>query len=299
MSACGILAFTTFGIIGHQKNGFVGRESMAVFSDLTYDNSDFGYTPCNNELDRGNPTLNYCYKASEKPSHIIFGDSHADDKFYGLVQNSSHSEWMMLGNSSCPPLMDVNFQSADGTICTDRLEKIIKFFDRTDGIDTVVLSFAHSYPLDEMYAADHIRNGFKASDRVLEDRLGIAVTPTDVFEVGLRRTVDFFRSKGIAVVLVVDIPELKFMPEDCLKNAVSCEFNRTEVIQRQKVHRDLLSRISRDTQGVRVFDSLGVFCSGNEDSCSALKDGRTLYRDSHHLSHYGSYEFGRAFSAFL
>jgi peptidoglycan/LPS O-acetylase OafA/YrhL len=299
ISICGLIAFSAFGLIGHQKNGFSGRESMAVFSDLIYDNSSFGYTACNNELDRENPELNYCYKASKKVSHILIGDSHADDKFHGLVQNSPHIEWMMLGNSSCPPLMDVNIQSLDGTVCTERLEKIFKFIHKAKGIETVILSFAHIYPLDEMYAADHIRNGFKASDMVLQDRLGHAVTPIDVFEAGLRRTTNYLRSKGIAVVLLIDIPELKFMPKDCLRNKVSCEFNHIDVTTRQKVHRDLLSKISRDTEGVRVFDSLSVFCANNEDRCSVLKDGRTLYRDSHHLSHFGSIEFGKVFASFF
>ena len=42
--------------------------------------------------------------------------------------------------------------------------------------------------------------------------------------------------------------------------------------------------------------TLDVFCSGDEATCSILKDGRILYRDSHHLGHFGSLEFGKVFA---
>jgi peptidoglycan/LPS O-acetylase OafA/YrhL len=299
VSTSGLLLFSAFGFVGHKTNGYVERESMSVFKDLIYDNSSLGYLRCNNELDNVEPKLNYCWKSSNIVSHILLGDSHADDKFHGLVQASSDRNWMLLGNSSCPPLMKVNVESLDGTVCTDRLTKIFGFFDARDDIDSVILSFAHMYPLDELIAADHIKNKFKSNNRVLEDRLNVAVTPIEVFEAGLIRTVDYLQNKGIEVVLAIDIPELEFMPEDCLSKRISCEFNRADVLQRQRIHRDMLKEIAARFGGVRIFDTLNIFCWDNSEKCSILKDGRTLYRDSHHLSHYGSIEYGKYLSSFL
>jgi hypothetical protein len=299
VSTSGLLLFSAFGFVGHKTNGYVERESMSVFEDLIYDNSSLGYLRCNNELDNVEPKLNYCWKSSNIVSHILLGDSHADDKFHGLVQASSDRNWMLLGNSSCPPLMKVNVESRDGTVCTDRLTKIFGFFDARDDIDSVILSFAHMYPLDELIAADHIKNKSKSNNRVLEDRLNVAVTPIEVFEAGLIRTVNYLQNKGIEVVLAIDIPELEFMPEDCLSKRISCEFNRADVLQRQRIHRDMLKEIAARFGGVRIFDSLNIFCGDNSEKCSILKDGRTLYRDSHHLSHYGSIEYGKYFSSFL
>ena len=299
VSTSGLLLFSAFGFVGHKTNGYVERESMSVFKDLIYDNSSLGYLRCNNELDNVKPKLNYCWKSSNIVSHILLGDSHADDKFHGLVQASSDRNWMLLGNSSCPPLMKVNVESLDGTVCTDRLTKIFGFFDARDDIDSVILSFAHMYPLDELIAADHIKNKFKSNNRVLEDRLNVAVTPIEVFEAGLIRTVDYLQNKGIEVVLAIDIPELEFMPEDCLSKRISCEFNRADVLQRQRIHRDMLKEIAARFGGVRIFDTLNIFCWDNSEKCSILKDGRTLYRDSHHLSHYGSIEYGKYLSSFL
>ena len=129
--------------------------------------------------------------------------------------------------------------------------------------------------------------------------MGNATTPIDVFEVGLRRTIEYLRNKGINIVILTDIPELEFMPEYCLVNKVSCEFNRADVMKRQEVHRALLGKITKDTDGVRVFESLSLFCKDGSEVCSILNDGRTLYRDSHHLSLYGSIEYGKGLAAFL
>ena len=299
VSTSGLLLFSAFGFVGHKTNGYVERESISVFKDLIYDNSSLGYLRCNNELDNVKPKLNYCWKSSNIVSHILLGDSHAEDKFHGLVQASSDRNWMLLGNSSCPPLMKVNVESLDGTVCTDRLNKIFGFFDARDDIESVILSFSHMYPLDELIAPDHIKDNFQFSDRVLEDRLNVAVAPIEVFEAGLIRTVDYLQNKGIEVVLAIDIPELEFMPEHCLSKRVSCEFNRAGVLQRQRIHRDVLKEIAARFDGVRIFDSLNIFCGDNSEKCTILKDGRTLYRDSHHLSHYGSIEYGKYFSSFL
>lgn len=298
-SVSGLLMFAAFGFVGYKTNGFAERESMSVFADLMYDNSSLGYLKCNDELDNVEPKLNYCFRGEGAVKRVLLGDSHADDKFHGLVQSSTDNNWMLLGNSSCPPLMEVNFKSADGMECTERLRKIFRFFHFRRGVDTVVISFAHMYPLDTLIAADQIKRNLKVSDGILEDKLGEAKTPSDVFAVGLFRTVDYLRNKGIKIVIATDIPELEFMPEDCLSKRVSCEFNRNDVLLRQKKHRDFLKEITNKFNDVRVFDSLDIFCSKGSGKCSILRDGRTLYRDSHHLSHYGSIVYGEHFISWL
>lgn len=290
--------FIGFGLAGNKTNGFEWRKSMANFLDLKFDNSRFGYSPCDNELDRTNPKLDFCLKSSETPRYILFGDSHADDKFHGIVENSTSKSWILIGNSSCPPLMGINFVSVDGTLCTDRLTKIFKFFDSLANIEAVVLSFAHMYPLDDLIAADHVKRNFTVSERVIDDVMTNEDTPIKIFEAGLLRTVEYWRGKKVPVILIADVPELEFMPKECLSGMSSCVFERAKVLERQRFHRDMLATLEKMT-GVYVFDSLGVLCHGGEEECSILKEGRTLFRDSHHLSHYGSDHFGRAFAIFM
>ena len=299
VSLAGLIFFSAIGYLGDKSDGFGERKSMIMFADLKYDNTKLGYDKCNDELDNIEPRLNYCFKESSEINNVLFGDSHADDKFHGIVQNLPYEGWMLIGNSSCPPLMNINVESLDGTVCTERLDKIFKFFNERSDVERVVLSFAHMYPLDTLVAADHIKRRFDVADKLLEDREGLVNSPTEVFEIGLRRTITYLREKEVSVVILIDIPELVVMPEDCLAKKVPCEFSRTDVLERQKVHRDLLGAISNEYEGVAVFDSLDVFCEKGIEMCSMLKDGRTLYRDSHHLSHFGSIEYGKHFADFL
>jgi len=64
--------------------------------------------------------------ASATQNALVVGDSHADDKFYGIQKNVPSYNWKLLGNSSCPPLIGVKFKSVDGTECTERLQKIFR-----------------------------------------------------------------------------------------------------------------------------------------------------------------------------
>jgi peptidoglycan/LPS O-acetylase OafA/YrhL len=288
--------FIVFGLLGHESNGFENRDHMNLFKDLTYDTSKLGYAQCDNDLSNKEPKLNYCMGSFEAPSALLVGDSHADDKFYGIEKNVRGLDWMLLGNSSCPPLLDVKVKSADGTECTERLSKLFSYIDKTSSIKVVVLSFAHMYPLEKLIAADHIQGKFDPIDQIIVDTLNPKATNIDAFYAGLRRTVYFLTERNIKTIISLDIPELEFFPSDCLKDGVSCTFSKGSVLQRQQLHRVMAHNLSSEFQKVLIFDPLPLFCENNGDTCSILVDGQSLYRDSHHLTHYGSLKYGEAFS---
>lgn len=288
--------FVTFGVLGHKSNGFEDRDHMTLFKDLTYDTSKLGYAQCNNDLSNKEPKLNYCMGSTETPSALLVGDSHADDKFYGIEKNVYGLDWMLVGNSSCPPLFNVKVKSVDGTECTERLSKLFSYIDEASSIKVVVLSFAHMYPLEKLIAADHIQKQFDPNDSILVDKLNPKATKIEAFYEGLRRTVSFLAQRNIKTVISLDIPELEFFPSDCLKGGVSCTFSKDNVLQRQQLHRAMAHNLSSEFKGVLVFDPLPFLCENNGDACSILIDSRSLYRDSHHLTHYGSLKYGEAFS---
>ena len=60
--------------------------------------------------------------------------------------------------------------------------------------------------------------------------MNVAVAPIQGLDVGLIRTVDYLQNQGIEVVLAIDLPELEFMPEDCISKLILCEFNRADVL---------------------------------------------------------------------
>jgi hypothetical protein len=272
--------FIGLGFLGHRTNGFNSREHMAVFKDLSYDSSKLGFKQCNDSLSQLDPKLNYCMSASPNPNALLVGDSHADDKFYGIHKEVSSYDWKLVGNSSCPPLFGV----------IDAKKSSIK---------VVVLSFAHMYPLDVPVAADHIQRQFDPKDSIIVDLNDTSLGKVEAFYTGLKRTVDFLESRNIDVVIVLDIPELVTFPADCLKKQIGCNFSKSDVLSRQVVLRNKISEIAASSNNVLVFDSLDVFCRNSTDSCSILFGDRSLYRDSHHLTHFGSLKYGEIFSLWL
>jgi len=297
LSALLMIFFIVLGYLGHRSNGFDERAHMLVFKDLSYNTAVLGYTQCENFLDKNDPKLNYCYGANKLPNALVVGDSHADDKFYGIEKSIKAYNWTLVGNSSCPPLLGVRVKSADSVECTERLNKLFAYIDEQKTLKVVVLSFAHMYPLDKLIAADHIQLRFDPKDSVIEDTSNPTLGKVDAFYAGLARTVDFLTSRNIKTVILLDVPELTFFPYDCLKDKVNCGFNKSDVVERQKVLREHVASIRLGYKDVLVFDSLDVFCDAS--TCNILKEGRSMYRDSHHLSHFGSIKYGEFLSDWL
>lgn len=298
-SILGAAFFIAFGFYGHRSDGFDDRAHMAIFKDLNYDTSRLGYQQCNDSLTNQEPKLNYCMSASLVPSALVVGDSHADDKFYGIEKNVISLSWKLVGNSSCPPLIGVKVTSSDGTECTERLSKLFRYIKSNSSIKVVVLSFAHAYPLDKFIAADHIQRQFDVKDSVIVDIENPNLSKVDAFYSGLRRTIEFLEQRKIKIVIALDVPELKNFPSECLKNTIGCKFSRSDVLSRQEILRTKISELSSSYNNIKVFDSLDVFCQEYMNECSILIDGRSLYRDSHHLSHFGSLKYGEVFSKWL
>jgi peptidoglycan/LPS O-acetylase OafA/YrhL len=291
--------FIGFGALGHKTHGFSDRSHMLKFADLAYDASKLGYSSCNNALTQTEPKLNYCYGEGEPADALVIGDSHADDKLYGIAEAVKDFDWMLVGNTSCPPLMGLRFKSADNTECNEILSRLFAYLDKQDALKVAVLSFSQAYPLEEYIAADDVQLRLDPEDTIAEDIADPALNKVDAFYAGLDRTVEFLVSRNVATVIILDIPELTYFPADCIKGKVECSFSKAAVLERQKILRAKVAELQRSTPNVHVFDSLDVFCVDGSDTCSILKDGRILYRDSHHLGHYGSLVFGAVFAAWF
>jgi hypothetical protein len=69
------------------------------------------------------------------------------------------------------------------------------------------------------------------------------------------------------------------------------------VLTRQTLHRSQLTEFGARFSNVAIYDPIDDFCAG--ENCSILRDGHTLYRDSHHLSLFGSQYYGENFAAWF
>lgn len=289
--------FIFIGFSGHQSDGFKNRDSMRMYDDLDWNIQKLGYIPCKKELTENEPKLNFCYGETLKPNAMLVGDSHAEDKFYGISRNIKGYQWQLVANASCPPLKDVYTVSVDKTECYQRYIKIFDYLKTATEVKLVVLSFSHAYPLDKLIAADHVARKFRVEDEVIVDQTNKQLNKIDAFYGGLDRTVAFLEQLGKQVVVLVDVPELTYFPKDCLRAKDMCEFNRMDVLNRQVVHRDRLEELKRHHPNLAIYDPLEQYCHGA--MCNIIIDGRTAYRDSHHLSLYGSDVYGHTFADWL
>jgi peptidoglycan/LPS O-acetylase OafA/YrhL len=292
LSGLMIAFFVAFGAAGYKTHGFENRPHMLIFKDLTVDVSALGYVPCEEYLRKHPPELGNCYGSGKAPTALVFGDSHAEDKFPGIEKSLPGYDWRLIGNSSCPPIRGVRLRSADGTECKEKLDKVFSYIDTQKTVRLVVLSFAHAYPLGTLIAADHIQRRFDPNSSIIQDLSHPEAGKIEAFYAGLERTIDFLEKRNIKTVILLDTPELTVFPADCLRGRRACGFSREAVLERQVLHRERILALARKYEGLKVFDPLDVFCTG--DSCSLLKDGRPLFHDSHHLSHFGSYVYGTA-----
>ncbi len=238
--------------------------------------------PCDASLRSAAPRLTRCVQSGE-PTAALIGDSHADHLVDAL---SAQPGWLMATQNGCPPVLGTRAQMMR-TDCADSAERLIGHLAARDDIGTVVLAFYGGYAETTNFAADHIASARGPAQITLN---GSFDGKAQTMEAGLDRTVSTLIAAGKRVAVVLDVPELPFLPRDCIGRPLqlrrpACEINRAEVLERQTSMRRIVERVSQRHRGLQVIDSLDALCS---ETCSATRGDVLVYRDSHHLSRRGS-----------
>lgn len=285
------------GAAGILSNGFENRPHMLAFRDISAPFPSLDHLKCREEWIDSSAALGYCYKGSDTPTALLLGDSHAEDKYHGIKKFSEDYSWGIAGNPSCPPILNVEFTSSDGKKCTEILKTLFSYVATQDQVKLAVLSFSHAYPLNELIAADHINNRLnplltKIGDANISEKQKI-----DAFYLGIENTIKFLEERDIETIIFIDIPELKYLPLHCIKKTVNCNNAVNELHNRQRIHRNKIRLLQEAHPELLVFDPTDIFCP--EKICSPMRGNRSLYRDSHHLSVYGSELYGKLFSEWL
>ena len=299
-----IIGYAGFEIF--QTGGFPSRfqkDYLARIQDVTSDtDAPFSYAKCPNGLSFSLPTLSLCILAKEKAATaVIWGDSHAEHFFPGVAKNDGDQNWLLVGNSACPPTKYIEVQAGTEE-CNLRSTNILDFLVRNKQIETVVLVFFGNYIAMDNYSADHLAGSIGPAKILMKAKGMEGHSKNEIFFFGLELSVEALEKAGKRIVIVVDIPELPFFPKKCVPRPFAgepdnCVIPKLEVGNRQRNFRALLDQIVSLHPEVKLFDPLDIFCDG--DMCSAIKDGVVLYNDLHHLSHRGSEIVGMKFLQFL
>lgn len=266
----------------------------SIGQEFLYDRTKLGYIDCGDKTlhDAG---LGYCSRTSQKQiDAILIGDSHADDKYFGISKLDQDRNWMLIGNHSCPPVLGINVETTVKD-CAQKFEDVFTWIGQHPEVKTVVLSYFGSYVLTTSYAADH--KVISVGPDTMKISSPQNMSRYDTFNMGLRTSIERLLRLKKQVVLLVDIPELPYFPRDCVRADRPCLIPMDEVMERQSQNRKMIIELHRTYPSLLVFDPKYMLC--NVESCSYKNGATIMYRDSHHLTLNGSEYYGRSFIEWL
>ena len=228
---------------------------------------------------------------SKEPNAVIFGDSHAIDKYSGLIQNDPNNTWRLIGINGCPPVMGIGLKNSQSD-CETKSRKAIEWIANNKNIQLVDLAFYGNVFLEGSYAFDHLINHLGPENFKFSLENNLTASRAEIFYEGLNNSIRYLLNHGKKVIISIDVPELPFSPRDCLRNYYkNCELDYKEVENRQLLLRQIIDELKTSNPAIIVFDPMDIVCNG--DKCSFIKNGHSLYRDSHHLSWFGASLYGK------
>lgn len=250
-------------------------------------------------------TDGFCNQSNDnkKIDYVLWGDSHAEHLLPGLKKIDTSSNYMLVGRSSCPPIIEVKlwrgryFDSSCKMVNVKSLEYITKISDAP----VVILSSLGSFYFERQgFAAEHKEFNFNeeyeyASKNQLPNR-------KEIFESGLQGSVNAILAAGKKVVLVKDVPEFPVPPKSCLDrpfkiNKKNCDSSLAAYEARTKGYDKILSKIKESSSNVYIFDAAALFC--DDKLCKSSDEQHIYFRDGHHLTTAGSDKVAKALMAFL
>jgi hypothetical protein len=276
-----------------EKEGMPRRAIAKLSQDFNDTQVIPGYKRCEITGSKKNQlNLTYCaIKTSEEKNSVIIGDSHAEDKFRGLVMNDKKNSWMLIGNVSCPPVVGVSVEWNGYMGCEEKFQTIVNYLINSKSIKNVMLSFFGNYFMKDFYAADHSLN--KELPKIYTT-LSNKGSREEIFFLGLDAAIKLLIKNGKKVTISIDIPELPFFPRDCIRNVfANCVIPRNEVLARQFDLRNNITKLKSMNPDLVVFDPINFFC--DQSNCFFKNKDVIYYRDSHHLSQRGSNLYAQYF----
>jgi peptidoglycan/LPS O-acetylase OafA/YrhL len=242
------------------------------------------------------PTFDYCRLAKGSSGDVvaIIGDSHGRSLFLGLSERLAErgDGTLLLASTLCPPFAGTTIGVVESlkSECERKTTEILGVVSSKPEIKEVVIATRGALyitgegfgDVDQQRRATGIVSlgAEQASDRLT------------TFKEGLRRSVEELERSGKKVSLLLDVPELGFLPMACvgrprwIRPALACEVSRREVDERQAAYRAMARELEASIPGFTVLDPFPLLCDAVR--CRAVDGETLLYEDDDHLSLAGS-----------
>ena len=284
-------------LAGYAKNGFPQRMPEQV---ARYDASKFDINPyqqrCLFQMSAKRVSQDdFCVLGpNQKPQFVIWGDSHADavmPAFKVLADEAGVMGWF-ASDISCQPLLDVRRTYAiQDHQCGDFNRAMLAAIERNN-IRSVVLvarwnvsAFGRSsYELDNGLGQVFIVDDQSHEASMEENK--------HVFERGLRRTLARLAGGGRRIYVLLDVPNTNISTPEFLARGAKAgtigsraTIDASQYFDQQRFIRSLFDSLSKEYP-VQIIDPAKILCEGPQ--CLIAVDGRSLYKDDHHLSVFGA-----------
>jgi peptidoglycan/LPS O-acetylase OafA/YrhL len=231
------------------------------------------------------------------PQILSWGDSHADAAMpvlEALAERFAISAWHAT-YSGCVSLLDITYVRWPHHGCPDFNAAMFDFLQRNKAsVKHVILMSRWSVHV-EGYETGNLYALISDSETIAGD----VQTARVVFRRRMADTVDRLLALGMTVWIVAEVPQQDFnVPTHSAKLALLgkevSSIGRTYAhhVDRNRFVNEVLADLK--SERVRVLYPDSILCR-DTGICHAVRDGRSLYRDAHHLSTFGAMHLGPMF----
>ena len=295
-AACVAISTIALGTMFTATNGFPQRVSPAV---RLFEQGSEDANPDRDECHQISPAQIQAGRlcklgdwSSEEPDFIVWGDSHADAMMpaFKALSEENGNAGLFASSTSCPPLVGVKVKGrGEVEECKDFNDEMLSFIERHESAAVILIAYWSIYLDSDLLIAD-ISTGPKEGRE-------------SPFVAGLDRTLRSLSSTNRKIWLVQQVPVANFDPPSALAMA-----------ERKGIDRDIL-RLSIDSHKASTRTVNEIFAQAlkqyryslvnpqevlcDQVGCDIEYDGRSLYRDYHHLSTYGAQYMRPSFERIL
>jgi peptidoglycan/LPS O-acetylase OafA/YrhL len=246
------------------------------------------------------PSMNlFCVETNPDiaPSVLVIGDSHANHWVPGIKAQDGRGI-LNIGEGGCPFFERVHVESrTDYTKkdCERTMSRAFEVLQNSPSITSVVLSArTATFIPGPSYGNNDSKPlvTFHLPGVTLE---GVTESNSNIYTHELRYTLAKLTALGKGITFVLQVPELGFEPQSCVRLRpfdafkdvrVPCAVNRADVERRQHDYRAIAIGVLKDFPNVKVLDPFPVICDA--EWCGGQADGMFLYRDRDHMTVEGS-----------
>lgn len=283
------------------SGGFPGRFSPEVLHILAARSDKSSNVDCRPLTIDSTPRIGLCtigVSGDISPSFVVWGDSHAEALLpaISLAAREAGVSGLAFVRGGCPALMGVR-QTRDGfRDCDKTAEAFMQYLaGQTQLKHVVLISRWAVYAMGSRFRRELGQSVFIIDDDTLTPSVN---TNRDVFERGLVRTLEHIRKLDRKATVVSQVPEAEYSIPLAMARAAhlgqSVNFapSSQHYFARQATVEELFLKHVPEAD-MAILRPERVLCPG--DSCTIVKDGIPIYRDSNHLTRAGAQALANIF----